>query len=207
MNIEKLKRAEQAFLERYPGGFRHPEMIEIGKKHKINKMTELTVELFSQEKFLYPKQIVADMAKIVGKATMVSLFEKPRFRDFAKNLGSTEQEALCYGLKELLHGDRQDGFETMVDILAMEKLAKWTLMTIIPLYYRPNEEIFVKPTTTKNVISYFELEGLTYKATPTWEFYEKYRATILNMNSMVSPELGNNNAAFTGFLMMSMPEK
>lgn len=206
MNIEKLKKAEKAFLERYPGGFQHPEMIAIGRKHKMEKMTEETRALFAPDKFLYPKQIVADMAKIVGKATMVSLFEKPKFRDFSKNLGSTEQEGLCYGLKELLHGDMKEGFETVVDILAIEKLAKWTLMTIIPIYYRPSEEIFVKPTTTKNVISFFELEGLTYKATPTWDFYEKYRSAILNMKSKVSSDLGNNNAAFTGFLMMSMPE-
>lgn len=207
MNIEKLKKAEEAFLDRYPGGFKNPEMIAIGKKHKMEKMSELTRELFAPEKFLYPKQIVADMAKIVGKATMVSLFEKPKFRDFAKNLGSTEQEGVCYGLKELLHGDHKEGFDTLVEILAMEKLAKWTLMTIIPIYYRPEEEIFVKPTTTKNVISYFELEGLHYKATPTWEFYEQYRTAILDMKSKVSTDLSNNNAAFTGFLMMSMPEK
>lgn len=207
MNIEKLKKAEKAFLDRYPGGFKHPEMVAIGKKHKMDKMTEQTQEAFAPEKFIYPKQIIEDLAKIVGKASMVSVFEKPRFRDFAKNLGSTEQEGLCYGLKELLHGNHQEGFETMVDILSMEKLAKWTLMTIIPIYYRPSEEIFVKPTTTKNVISYFELEGLTYKATPTWEFYTQYRTAILDMKSKVSPDLGNNNAAFTGFLMMSMPEK
>lgn len=207
MNIEKLKKAEKAFLERYPGGFNHPEMIAIAKKHKMNKMTEQCHELFAPEKFIYPKQIVTDLAKIVGKASMVSVFEKPKFRDFTKNLGSTEQEGLCYGLKELLHGNHQEGFETMVDILAMEKLAKWTLLTIIPIYYRPSEEIFVKPTTTKNVISFFELEDLKYKATPTWEFYKKYRAAILEMKRHVSADLGNNNAAFTGFLMMSMPEK
>lgn len=207
MNIEKLKKAEAAFLERYPGGFKHPEMIAIGKKHKMDQMTELTQELFAPEKFIYPKQIAEDMAKIVSKATMVSLFEKPRFRDFVKNLGSSEQEGLTYGLKELLHGDAKEGFETLVDILSMEKLAKWTLMTIIPIYYRPQEEIFIKPTTTKNVISYFELEELRYNATPTWEFYQKYKETIHTMKSLVSKDLSNNNAAFTGFLMMSMPEK
>ena len=34
MNLERLKRAEEFFLTRYPGGFSHPEMVAIGKKTK-----------------------------------------------------------------------------------------------------------------------------------------------------------------------------
>lgn len=38
MNIDKLKTAEQIFLSRHPDGFQEPEMLEIAKKHKIEKM-------------------------------------------------------------------------------------------------------------------------------------------------------------------------
>ena len=76
-------------------------------------------------------------------------------------------------------------------------------MTICMLYYSPTTEVFVKPTTTKNVIRQFELEDLIYRPLPSWEFYERYRATIEQMKASVDPSLSPNNAAFTGFLMMT----
>lgn len=203
MNIKNLKHAESSFLARYPGGFKNPEIQQIAKKHNMDKMTSLTQELFAKEKFLYPKEILESMNKIVGKATMVSLFEKPKFRDFVKSLGTDERDVLCHGLKEFLHGDQAEGFELMRDILNMEKLGKWPLMTIIPVYFNPEFEVFVKPTTVKGIIEFLHLP-LTYKPTPTWEFYSEYREIFNDLKTKVSPLLSQNNAAFSGFLMMSM---
>lgn len=39
MNLEKLALAEKHFLQRYPGGFNHPELQELSKKHKMEKIT------------------------------------------------------------------------------------------------------------------------------------------------------------------------
>ncbi|MBI9097004.1 MAG: hypothetical protein JEY91_00935, partial [Spirochaetaceae bacterium] len=94
-------------------------------------------------------------------------------------------------------------FDMMLDILKMGKLAKWTLMTIIPLYFNPLFEVYVKPTTTKNVIAYFEIDDLSYNAKPTFDFYKKYRDIINEMKNQVDDSLSPDNAAFTGFLMMS----
>ena len=91
----------------------------------------------------------------------------------------------------------------MVTVLEPGRLAKWSLLTIIPNYYHPDQEVFVKPTTTKKVIQQLELEGLTYRPAPTWEFYETYRHQILALRDNVSPSLAPSNAAFCGFLMMS----
>lgn len=203
MNLKNLKQAEANFLERYPGGFENAEIQQIAKKHNMGKMTALTQELFAVEKFLYPKEILESMAKIVGKATMVSLFEKPKFRDFAKSIGTDEREALCFGLKEFFHGDQAKGFELMRDILSMEKLGKWSIMTIFGVYFNPEYEVFVKPTTVKGIIEFLDLP-LTYKPTPTWEFYSAYRELFNGLKQHVSPEISRNNAAFSGFLWMSM---
>ena len=62
---------------------------------------------------------------------------------------------------------------------------------------------FVKPTTTKNVIRQFEVADLVYKPQPTWQFYADYRDLIAEMKELVDPSLSPNNAAFTGFLMMT----
>ena len=63
--------------------------------------------------------------------------------------------------------------------------------------------MFVKPTTTKGVIKTFELDDLVYHPRPTYDFYVRYRDAIDEMKSHVDASLSPNNAAFTGFLMMT----
>ena len=202
MNLNNLKMAEAAFLLRYPGGFGHPEMVAIGKKHPIAKMTAFAQEAFADDQFAYPDKIVSAMSTGISRSSMVSLFEKPKFRDFAQSLPATDQEALAYAFYEQLHGDQAIGFEALVNILKPIKLAKWTLLTILPLYYRPTEEVFVKPTTTKGIIKTLELD-MHYKPLPSWDFYNEYRRLINTFKTEVDPSLSPNNAAFSGFLMMS----
>ena len=139
---------------------------------------------------------------------MVSMFEKPKFRDYVSILPSDEKAHIAKQLKALLHGkehgDHQKGFEGLVEALLPAKLAKWSLISIIPFYFRPQEEVFVKPTTTKNTIAHFELENIIYRPTPTWEFYCDYKKQFMAMKAHVDDCLKPNNAAFSGFLMMSM---
>jgi hypothetical protein len=146
------------------------------------------------------------MAKIVSQSSLVSVFEKPRFRDLTKALYSDEKELLSLGLKEFLHGNQGFGFDLMCDLLNEYKLAKWTLLTVCPIYYRPNTEVFIKPTTTKWVIAHFELNDLKYSPKPTYEFYRAYRDQINRMKAETGASLQVGNAAFTGFLMMTMPQ-
>ncbi len=204
MNLEKLALAEKYFLQRYPGGFNHPELQELSKKHKMEKITSLAQEQFSLDRFKISQDILDSMVKLVNSSSMVSLFEKPKFRDFIKSLSAEQKEVVVYGVKELLHGDERAGFETLIDIFKEEKLAKWTLITAIPAYYNPTKDVFVKPTTVKNVIKYFELDNLVYNSRPTYDFYAQYRESINYMKSHVSTQLAPHNAAFSGFLMMVM---
>jgi len=133
------------------------------------------------------------------------MFEKPKFRDFIQSLNDSDKSFLVDALDNLLHGKQQVGFEAMVDLLKTAKLAKWSLVSIIPAYYQPTTEVFVKPTTAKNVIRFFEVEQLIYKPTPTWAFYQAYRDLINQMKRQCDKSLSPSNAAFSGFLMMSMP--
>lgn len=204
MNLKKLKQAEAAFLASYPLGFEDPEIQVVGKKHNMNRMVGQVRESFVKARFNDPRIIVEDMVRYIGRSSMISLFEKPKFRDLVRSLNSAESEALSSGFSNMLHGKRQMGFEMVLSILQSRKLAKWSLLTILPVYFHPQSEVFVKPTTAKGVIDYFELSGLTYRPLPSWEFYSGYRRQILDMKSRVSPSLSPNNAAFTGFLMMSL---
>jgi hypothetical protein len=204
MNFKRLKQAEAEFLARYPGGFNHPDMITIGKKHNVGKMTEQAKELLSKKSFQKTGPVLDSLIKIVSRSSMVSMFEKPKFRDYVNGLDRDEREALAMGFQLLLHGKQQRGFDIIIDILARGKLAKWSLVTICPTYMKPLDEVFVKPTTAKNVIKYLELENLDYKPRPSWAFYEEFRRQILAMKEKVDPSISPSNAAFTGFLMMSL---
>jgi hypothetical protein len=207
MNLKKLKNAEKAFMKLYPGGFNHPDMAAIARKHKVDEMTRLTQESFAKKNFRDPGTIIKNMIKIISRSSMVSLFEKPKFKRFADSLFLKDRELLVSGLKKQLYGKEQEGFEILLDILKHGKLAKWSLITICPNYFRPQIEVFVKPTTAKGVIEFFELKSLHYNPTPTWDFYEEYRAIINEMKTRVDPSLSPSNAAFSGFLMMSMESR
>ena len=94
----------------------------------------------------------------------------------------------------------------MLDILIEEKLAKWSLISVIPYYYAPKKHFFIKPTTTKNVLKYFEIEEIVYKPRPSYAFYMAYKKILTQFKKEVDKKLGVDNAKFTGFLMMGMEE-
>ena len=202
MNLKKLKQAESLFFIRYPGGFLNPELQIIGKKHRMPQMTALAQESFGKSRFRQQEAVADAMVKMVSRSSLVSLFEKPRFRDLMKT-PAIDKAMLVGGLKDFLHGDQQRGLEYMTESLVRAGLAKWSLVSLIPNYYRPNDEVFVKPTTAKGVIEFFDLKGLHYAPRPSWDFYRDFRDQVLDMKSHVDPSLAISNAAFLGFLMMS----
>ena len=204
MNAGRLRQAESEFLARYPGGFDHPDMVAVGKKHKVPQMIEMTQLAFQEGNFGLPTVIVASLTKVIGRSSLVSVFEKSKFKHFANTLTPMEHEWLVDGLQEQLYGHQQSGFEMVVDLLGTRKLAKWPLISVCPMYFRPDHEVFVKPTTIKTMIDALELHELQYHPAPTWAFYAALRSRINEMKSMVDDSLSPNNAAFTGFLMMTL---
>lgn len=204
MNLKKLKRAEEDFFGLYPGGFENEDLQAIGKKHQLQKRVAEAQQAFGPEAFTNVDQIIEDMTRLISRSSMVSMFEKPRFRDTVKVMDGIRRAELAAGLQEWLHGDAEQGFEGMLEVLLESKIAKWPLMTILPNYYKPMDEVFIKPTTVKGVIKHFELDDLVYKPRPSWAFYRDYRAAILRMRDRVDPSLAGSNAAFCGFLMMSV---
>ncbi len=135
---------------------------------------------------------------------MMSMFDKPKFRDFCQRLDLAQKGFLVDSVIELLHGNQQAGFDGFKDLLLQEKIARWPIMTIILAYYAPSKEVFIKPTTTKGILSFLEIETVVYKPRPSWEFYQDYRAIINELKTKVETSLSTSNAAFTGFLMMEV---
>ncbi len=204
MNLKKLKEAEASFFTFYPKGFEDEGLLPIIKRHNTAKIGESVQEMFAPEKFSRTEEIGEGFAKIVSKSSLISLFEKPKVRDMVKQMSMEQQDMFAIGLYELLHANKEKGFGILVDVLSTYKLAKWSIVTLIPYYYARDKAFFIKPTTTKDIIKFFEIEGLTYKPRPTYEFYERYTKMLEEMKSHISPLIGEDNAGFTGFLMMAM---
>lgn len=208
MNLERLKQAEAVFLIRFPGGFNNLEIKAIReKKHNVDKMIAFAQESFSKSRFRHPDGVVDSLVKVVSRSSVISVFEKARFKDFVSTLPLEDQSILVDGLENLLHRTEQLGFEAIRNLLQSGKLAKWSLMTICQTYYHPQRDVLIKPMTVRGIIQYFELADLQYKPTPTWEFYDAYRAVIHEMKSKVDPSLSPTNAAFSWFLLLSFHDQ
>jgi hypothetical protein len=204
VNQVKLKEAQERFFNRYPDGFLAPQMIAITKKHKVEKMKKMAQESFAVERFENADDIVVSMCRIVSQSSLISVFEKPKFKDAIRYMSKHEIEDLAQGLKNFLYGDQEAGFELMAGLLGKYRLAKWPLLTIYGIYFRPQTEVFVKPTTAKKIIEYFELTGLKYNSMPTFAFYQAYREQIKQLKQAADDSLQVDNAAFCGFLMLSI---
>ncbi len=205
MNLEKLKQAEAEFLARYPEGFDDPGMAHIKKSHPVDKLTEYTKTELTQTLLQQPHKFSDVLLKIMSRSSMVSRFEKPKFREFLNSLNTPDKEFLANAFEKRLFGkNKQQGFEEICDLLKHHKLARWSVISAVPFYFAPNKEAFVKPTTAKGIIAYLEIENLQYHPTPDWKFYKGYSKLITDIRKNVAKSLSPNNAALTGFLMSSI---
>jgi hypothetical protein len=203
MNIAKLKQAQEAFYSIYPQGFDSPQMVQMGKRHKMDKTVSFAHEAFSKKAVKDVEETADNMVRLVARSSMVSLFEKPKYRDAVRDMDILEKTQLVHSLDMLLHRDEERGFNLMLEVLLRHSLAKWTLITVFRCYYYPETDLLYKPTTVKKVIEVFELEGMTYKPRPSYEFFVKYRDAINEMKMHVDENFRRSNAAFSGFLMMA----
>ncbi len=204
MNIEKLEQLEAKFLSQYPMGFDDPDLMVIAKKHKVDAMKAFVHTHFAKEKFDDPDAISDAFTKLIAKSSLVSVFEKAKYKDVAKLFREDEIETLSSALYNILYGDQKKGFNQLVLLLATFGLAKWPILTVLGLYYNGDYEVLVKPTTVKAVLSYLEVTEFKYTTKPNYEFYAKYRELINNLKKRTGKSLATDNGAYCGFLMMTI---
>jgi hypothetical protein len=205
VDLDKLKQAEGLFLARYPGGFDDPAMVAIKKKHDIDKLAEFARTNLTRAHFNQPEKLGETLVKIVSRSSMVSRFEKPGFKDFINSLNSHEKQALADAFEKRLYGrNKRQGFEEILGMLSHHKMAKWSVISVVPFYLAPRQEVFVKPTTAKGILAYLDVPDLHYNPRPSWDFYCGYQQLLKEIKKQVTPSLSPNNAALSGFLMMSL---
>lgn len=203
MNIEKLLKLESEFLGKYPEGFQTLNLKKVSKKHNVDKHTTYLNDVLTEERLNQGELAYKDVAKVVLSSSLISVFEKMRFRDMSSELTVTEKKNFVKGVQELLFGHEKSGFYMVYTILKKHKLAKWPVITIFRAYKNPKKDVFMKPTVVKKVISHLELD-MKYAPDPSYTLYRKYRTAINKMKKEVSLSVRPNNLAFTGFLMLSI---
>jgi hypothetical protein len=205
MDIKKLKQAEADFLARYPDGFADPGLAQIRKRHNVDRLADFAKENVTRTSADRPHAFLETLLTIVSRSSMVSRFEKPPFRQMIESLDSEDRKRLADAFDRRLFGrNKREGFDEIVDFLSQYKLARWSLVSVVPFYHAPTREAFVKPTTAKKIVSVLDVADLTYQARPTWAFYDGYRKLIKQIKDQVDPRLAPNNAAATGFLMATL---
>jgi hypothetical protein len=204
MKLEKLDLLEEEFLKAYPEGFESPELVAIKKKHKMDKMQTFVSTHFTKSSFEDPLEVFEQFTKLISKSSLVSVFEKTQFRNDAKIMSDLERQSISNSIYEFLYGNQGAGFEGLIDVLTAYKLAKWPILTVIGLYMHPEYEVLVKPTTAKGILKYFEVEEFKYTSKPNYAFYEAYRTLINEIKEDAGNHLKVDNAAFCGFLMMTI---
>jgi len=204
VKIEKLDVLESEFLYRYPKGFEDEHFFPTMKKFKPEKLEAFAKEALKKENFSNPNLIVDGFFKTIQKSVMVSLFDKLKLKDALATLNSYEKDMLSIEIYELLYGDKKVGFEGLVEFLSEYKLAKWTLISVVPYSINRQTEYFIKPTTTKNIIKYFDLKNLVYKPKPSFEFYDNYTKVLDEMKSKLDKSITFDNAAYTGFFKIAI---
>ncbi len=204
MNLEKLKQLETTFFNRYPQGFEDPRMLEVAKKHKVEAMHQFVETSFAKEKFENPSEISESFTKLIVKSSLVSVFEKAKYKDIAKLFTRDEKEVLSESLYAFLYGDQRKGFNQLVELLAHFNIAKWPILTVLGLYHKGDFEVLIKPTTVKSVLTYLEVTDFKYTTKPNYDFYLAYRTFINELKQKSSTKIASDNAAYCGFLMITI---
>ena len=166
-------------------------------------MEELAQEIFDPVALERELESMDKIVKFITKSSLVSVFEKVKFKNLINESDELFKRDLVDSIREMLHEDEESGFNRVVNLLAPYKMAKWPIITVILTYYRPKENVFVKPTTVKRIIQEFELQGVNYTPKVNYPFYRDYRTIFIEMTKQVDERLSISNGYFSGFLMMT----
>jgi len=204
MNINRLKVLESKFFAMYPEGFMDDKFKAVSKKHNFKKVSQFVRDVCSEESLKQGLYAIDDIMRVVSKSSMVSVFEKMRFRDLVREFDVTEKMLVVAAINELIHGDEEEGFTELYNMLSPYKLAKWPILTVFRAYYYPEYDVLVKPTTVKKILKYLEIEDIQYSPKASYDFYNKYRDHINFLKKQVDPRLSPHNPAFSGFMMITI---
>ncbi len=149
MNVQKLRQLEKEFLYVYPKGFESETLEGVKKKHKLLKTSEFFKMACSKESIESGLDSIDDIIMAVTKSSMVSVFEKIKFKDMIQSICKEEKFEFLDALYENIYGVEEERFKALVSLLSKYNMAKWPIVTCFRAYLNIQYDVFMKPTTVK----------------------------------------------------------
>lgn len=178
---------DKMFLQIFPLGLNDDHFTQLAKKHKssdkiLEMVKQIDLKQFDSDSPTVIRQNIATITKLVTKSTMISTFEKLAFKNYMQN--ASYHALFLKSLKELIMHNNEDQFNDFVDVLSLQKneynanIAKWPIISFFLLYFNPNQEVLVKPTTIKKLAHFLNYE-IDYKPLPNFHTYALIRDMVM----------------------------
>lgn len=141
--------ARKRFLSFFPQGFRgadyigHERAYKLDAKQKLDKAVPL-------DRALTGTGFGEAILSIYRATNLLFSIEKTRLQDL---LRGRDADDFIHAAAAFASGDRNQGLREMKSILKRSDNAKWTVVTYLPFLWRPDTNVFLKPTMIQNFAS------------------------------------------------------
>lgn len=208
-----IKFIEQSFLRQFPNGLQDDEFKMLGKKHqssdRIIKMFKesITIKNLTTRNESIQEETMKSIIKAISQSTLISTFEKVAFKNYIKD--TKIHKPFMEALANMLHDCNEDTMNAFVHVCSLKKnetnanIAKWPIVTFFLAYFDPQNEIFIKPTTIKQV-AYIMNVDIEYQALPNFNTYKKARKMILDFKQQSSLVHDENNIMVQAIMYTSI---
>lgn len=208
-----IKFIEQSFLRQFPNGLQDDEFKMLGKKHqssdRIIKMFKesITIKNLTTRNESIQEETMKSIIKAISQSTLISTFEKVAFKNYIKD--TKIHKPFMEALANMLHDCNEDTMNAFVHVCSLKKnetnanIAKWPIVTFFLAYFDPQNEIFIKPTTIKQV-AYIMNVDIEYQALPNFNTYKKARNMILDFKQQSSLVHDENNIMVQAIMYTSI---
>lgn len=141
--------ARKRFLSFFPQGFKGADYIGHERAYKLEAKKKLD-EAVPLERALTDRGFGEAILSIYRATNLLFSIEKTRLQDLLRGRDADE---FVRAAATFASGDRMQGLREMRAILKRTENAKWTVVTYLPFLWRPDTNVFLKPTMIQNFAS------------------------------------------------------
>lgn len=208
-----IKFIEQSFLRQFPNGLEDETFKMLGKKHQSSNRIlmmfkdSITLKNLTSRNESIREETMKSIIKAVTQSTLISTFEKVAFKNYIKD--TRIHQPFMETLAALLNDCNEETMSAFVHVCSIKKnetnanIAKWPIITFFLAYSDPYNEVFIKPTTIKQVAKIMNVD-IEYQALPNFNTYERARNMILDFKKQSSLVHDENNIMVQAIIYSSI---
>ena len=135
--------AKKRFLDFLPEGFADPRYIDQERAYKLARKSSLEAAAPLSDRPFSPLQ-----ASGAAKAFSINLLHSTEQIRAKEALSSLKGHAILEALAEFTDAPSQSTLDTLAALLKPFQAARWTVITLLPFFWRPDRHMFLKPEVT-----------------------------------------------------------